>query len=138
MQDPVLGLAIGVLAGGVLQLVAQWIPLTRMGMPCRRPKTLRHPGAIKIGKLLIPRLLGGGVYQLSILIDTFCASLSSIVGQGGISAIYYANRIIQGPMGIFGVAMASAVLPTLSGLFHRNDVDSLKRTIIFSLENIFL
>ena len=71
MQDPVLGLAIGVLAGGVLQLVAQWIPLTRMGMPCRRPKTLRHPGAIKIGKLLIPRMLGGGVYQLSILIDTF-------------------------------------------------------------------
>lgn len=137
MQDPVLGLAIGVLVGGVLQLVAQWIPLTRMGMPCRRPKILRHPGAIKIGKLLIPRMLGGGVYQLSILIDTFCASLSSIVGQGGISAIYYANRIIQGPMGIFGVAMASAVLPTLSGLFHRNDVDSLKRTIIFSLENIF-
>ena len=137
MQDPVLGLAIGVLAGGVLQLVAQWIPLGKLGMSFQKPKTLRHPGAIKIGKLLIPRLLGGGVYQLSILIDTFCASLSSIVGQGGISAIYYANRIIQGPMGIFGVAMASAVLPTLAGFFHRNEVDSLKRTIIFSLENIF-
>ncbi len=137
MQDPVLGLAVGVLIGGVLQLGAQWIPLTKMGMPCRRPKTLRHPGVIKIGKLLVPRMLGGGVYQLSILIDTFCASLSSIVGQGGISAIYYANRIIQGPMGVFGVAMASAVLPTLAGFFHRNDVDSLKRTIIFSLENIF-
>lgn len=137
MQDPVLGLAVGVLIGGILQLVAQWIPLTRMGMPCRRPKTLWHPGAIKIGKLLIPRMLGSGVYQLSILIDTFCASLSSIVGQGGISAVYYANRIIQGPMGIFGVAMASAILPTLSGLFQRNEVGSLKRTIIFSLENIF-
>ena len=137
MRDPVLGLAVGVLIGGILQLAAQWIPLTRMGVPCRIPKTLRHPGAMKIGKLLIPRMLGSGVYQLSILIDTFCASLSSIVGQGGISAIYYANRIIQAPMGIFGVAMASAVLPTLSGLFHRNEVDSLKRTIIFSLENIF-
>lgn len=137
MADPVLGLAVGVLIGGVLQLAAQWIPLTRMGMPCRRPKTLRHPGAIKIGKLLIPRMLGSGVYQLSVLIDTFCASLSSIVGEGGISAIYYANRIIQAPMGIFGVAMASAVLPTLSGLFHRNEVGSLKRTIVFSLENIF-
>ena len=136
MQDPVLGLAVGVLIGGVLQLVAQWIPLTRMGMPCRRPRTLRHPGAVKIGKLLIPRMIGSGVYQLSILVDTFCASLSSIVGPGGISAVYYANRIIQAPMGIFGVAMASAVLPTLSGLFHRNEVDSLKRTIVFSLENI--
>ncbi len=137
MQDPVLGLAVGVLIGGVLQLAAQWIPLTRMGVPCRKPKTLRHPGAFKIGKLLVPRMLGSGVYQMSILIDTFCASLSSIVGQGGISAIYYANRIIQAPMGIFGVAMASAVLPTLSGLFQRNEVDSLKRTIVFTLENIF-
>ena len=137
MRDPVLGLAVGVLIGGILQLAAQWIPLTGKGMPCRKPKTLRHPGAVKIGKLLIPRMLGSGVYQMSILIDTFCASLSSIVGQGGISAIYYANRIVQAPMGIFGVAMASAVLPTLSGLFHRNEVCSLKRTIIFSLENIF-
>lgn len=137
MQDPVLGLAVGVLIGGVLQLAAQWIPLVKKGMRWSKPKTLRHPGAIKIGKLLIPRMLGSGVYQISVLIDTFCASLSSIVGQGGISAIYYANRIIQCPMGIFSVALASAVLPTLSGHFHRNEVDSLKRTIIFSLENIF-
>ena len=64
---------------------------------------------------LFPRLVGASVYQLTVFIDTFCASLASIVGVGGISAIYYANRIIQFPMGIFGIALASAVLPTLSG-----------------------
>lgn len=137
MQDPVLGLAVGVLVGGVLQLLVQLWPLARLGMPYAWPKTLRHPGAVKIGRLLVPRVLGSGVYQLSVLIDTFCASLATIVGEGGISAIYYANRIIQCPMGIFGVAMASAVLPTLSGLVQRNDVASLKRTLVFSLENIF-
>jgi len=71
------------------------------------------------------------------LVDTFCASLAGIVGVGGISAIYYANRIIQFPMGIFSVALASAVLPTLSKLAHKNDLSSVRKTIIFSLENIF-
>ncbi len=137
MKEPVYGLAIGVLIGGVLQLAMQIRPMLKFGMVYEHPKTLRHPGALKIGKLLIPRILGGGVYQLSVFIDTFCASLSSIVGAGGISAIYYANRIIQFPMGIFSVALASAVLPTLSGLVQKNDIGSLKKTVVFSLENIF-
>ena len=137
MKEPVYGLAIGVLVGGLLQLLAQIHPMIKCGMVYQRPKTLNHPGALKIGKLLIPRVLGGGVYQMSVFLDTFCASLSSLVGPGGVSAIYYANRIIQFPMGIFSVALASAVLPTLSGLAQKNDIPSLKKTVAFSLENIF-
>ncbi|MBI5149644.1 MAG: murein biosynthesis integral membrane protein MurJ [Candidatus Omnitrophica bacterium] len=137
MDDPVLGLAVGVLIGGVLQLVVQLKPLVAVGMPRGWPKKLYHPGAAQMGKLLVPRMVGGGVYQLSVLLDTFCASLASIVGQGGISAVYYANRIIQCPMGIFGVAMATALLPTLSGFVQRQETGSFKRTVMFSLENIF-
>jgi len=137
MEEPVFGLAIGVLVGGVLQLLAQIKPLMKTGMRFQMPKTLRHPGAVQIGKLLIPRMFGSGVYQLTVLIDTFCASLAMIVGQGGISAIYYANRIIQFPMGIFSIALASAVLPSLSGLANKKDIESIKKTIVFSLENIF-
>jgi len=137
MEEPVFGLAIGVLVGGVLQLAVQIKPLLNTGMRFKRPKTLRHPGAIKIGKLLVPRMLGSGVYQLTVLIDTFCASLAMVVGQGGISAIYYSNRIIQFPMGIFSIALASAVLPSLSGLANKKDIDSIKKTVMFSLENIF-
>jgi putative peptidoglycan lipid II flippase len=82
-------------------------------------------------------LFGAGVYQATVLLDTFCASLSSIVGPGGVSAIYYANRIIQLPMGVFSVALASAALPTLSGFVSTNDTEKFKKAVVFSLENIF-
>lgn len=136
MREPVFGLALGVLAGGVLQLAFQWPATKKTGFVWKRPKSLSHPGAKKIGRLLIPRMIGSGVYQLSVLIDTFCASLSSIVGAGGISAIYYANRIIQFPMGIFSVAMASALLPTLSSMSSKKDIPGIRKTLIFFLENI--
>lgn len=137
MEEPVLGLAWGVLIGGFLQLGAQIIPLYKIGFRLTKPKTLYHPGAVKIGRLLIPRMIGSGVYQLSVLIDTFCASLASIVGPGGVSAIYYANRILQFPMGVFTFALATAVLPTFSGQVNRKDIFSLKKTLTFTLQNIF-
>lgn len=137
MAEPVFGLAIGVLVGGAMQLLFQWPALKKTGFKFKWPRTFRHPGAKKIGKLLIPRMVGSGVYQLTVFIDTFCASLATIVGAGGISAIYYANRIIQFPMGIFSVAMASALLPSLSGLAHKKDTAAIRTTLMFFLENIF-
>ncbi len=137
MKEPIYGLSIGVIVGGILQLAVQMRPLLKRGVPFCISKNLYHPGAIQAGKLFFPRLLGAGVYQLTVFVDTFCASLADIVGPGGISAIYYSNRIIQFPMGIFSVALASAVLPTLSGLAAQKDLDQLKRTVVFSLENIF-
>jgi len=71
------------------------------------------------------------------LIDTFCASLAAIVGPGGVPAIYYANRIINLPMGLFSVAMASAALPSLSGFAAKKDMESMRKIIVFALENIF-
>ncbi len=137
MKEPVLGLAWGVLVGGVLQLGAQIIPLHKIGFRFTQPKSFYHPGAVKIGKLLIPRMVGSGVYQLSVLIDTFCASLALIVGPGGVSAIYYANRILQFPMGVFTFALSTAVLPTFSEQANRGDISSLKKTLVFTLKNIF-
>ncbi|MCB9719896.1 MAG: murein biosynthesis integral membrane protein MurJ [Candidatus Omnitrophica bacterium] len=136
MAEPVYGLAVGVLIGGVLQLVFQIPAMTRIGFRWRPPTSLRHPGATKIGRLLVPRMIGSGVYQMTVFIDTFCASLATIVGAGGISAIYYANRIIQFPMGIFSVAMASALLPSLSAMANKKDHEGIKNTLIFFLENI--
>ncbi len=136
MNEAVYILAGGVLIGGVAQLAYQWIPLKNLGLRWQRPTTLRHDGALKMGKLLLPRIFGSVVYQSNIFVDTFCASLSAVVGAGGISAIYYSNRIIQFPLGIFGVAMASASLPTLSGFAARNDMNGFRSTILFSLKNI--
>lgn len=136
-KDPSFILAIGVLIGGVLQLAVQIPSMRGVGFRFYKPPTLRHPGAMKVWKLLLPRMFGAGVYQLTVLVDTFCASLSSIVGPGGISAIYYANRIIQFPMGVFTLALASAALPTLAGLASSNNHEQMKKTIVFTLENIF-
>ncbi|MDP8266950.1 MAG: murein biosynthesis integral membrane protein MurJ [Candidatus Aceula meridiana] len=137
-KDLVLFLAVGVLVGGVLQLLAQALPIFRKGVRFRLPKTLNHPGAKKVGRLLLPRLFGSAVYQLTVFVDTFCASLAFAVGLGGISAIYYSNRILQFPMGLFGIALASATLPTLSAFAARNDMQEFKRTFIFALKSLML
>jgi putative peptidoglycan lipid II flippase len=136
-KEPVFALALGVLAGGMLQLGFQFVPVLRRGALIRWPRPLVHPGAIRIGKLLIPRMVGTAVYEMNLLIDTFCASLSFLVGLGGISAIYYSNRIVQFPMGIFGFALSSASLPALSALAAEGNTEAFKRMLLFSLENIF-
>ncbi|MEW5894859.1 MAG: murein biosynthesis integral membrane protein MurJ, partial [Candidatus Omnitrophota bacterium] len=136
LKEPVYGLAAGVLIGGLLQLAVQIPPLFKIGYSFQKPSSVRQPGVVQIGKLLIPRLIGGGIYQLTTFIDTFCASLALIVGAGGISAIYYSNRLIRLPMGVFSLALASAVLPVLSTLVAKKDIEQLRRTVVFSLENI--
>lgn len=135
-EEPVFAIALGVLIGGVLQLAFQFIPLLRKDAVLRWPRPLVHPGAIQIGRLLLPRMAGTAVYELNLVVDTFYASLSAIVGLGGISAIYYANRIVQFPMGIFGFALSSASLPTLSALASEGRLEEFKRMLLFSLENI--
>jgi putative peptidoglycan lipid II flippase len=135
--DPVYGFAVAVLAGGALQLAFLLPSLAKTGYRFRWPRSLGHPGAGKVVRLLGPRLVGGGVYQLTVLVDTFCASLTAWVGPGGISAIYFANRIIYLPMGLFGVSMASAILPSFSEFAQRGDMAAFRKMLVFSLENIF-
>jgi len=129
-------LAFGVLVGGLLPVVMQMLVMKRLGIQFIKPTTFNHPGARRVGQLLIPRLVGSGVYELNVFVDTLCASLASIVGPGGVSAIYYANRLIQFPMGIFGLALASAALPTFSQLATQKDFIQFKATLRFSLETI--
>lgn len=135
--DPIRGFAVAVVVGGVLQLLFLLPALRQTGYRFRWPRSWRHPGARKVGRLLGPRLVGGGVYQLTVFVDTFCASLTSWVGAGGISAIYFANRIIYLPMGLFGVSMASAVLPSFADFAQRREHTALQKMLVFSLENIF-
>jgi putative peptidoglycan lipid II flippase len=137
MKEPVYGLALGVIIGGMLQLYFQWRPLRHHGVVLKWPLTLDHPGAAQVGRLILPRLVGSAVYQLNIFVDTICASLTSIVGAGGISAIYYANRIVLFPMGVFGVALAAATLPAFARHVVADNKEELRRTIVFALQNIF-
>lgn len=131
-------ISVGVLVGGVWQFGAQWLALRRRGVYWKMPLSLNHEGARQIGRLLLPRLWGGTVYQLNVFVDTFCASLAVIVGSGGIAAIYYANRVIQFPLGVFGYALASVALPSLSKLAQEGDMARFRSTLFFSLRNLML
>ena len=137
LEQPLYGLSAGVLAGGALQLWFQWVPLRRHGVVFNRPVSMNNDGARQVGRLILPRLFGSAVYQLNIFVDTICASLVAVVGPGGISAIYYAMRIEQLPMGVFGVALASAALPRLSKEALSDDKEKFKATLVFALKNIF-
>jgi len=131
-------ISVGVVVGGVWQFWAQWAALRRRGVHWKMPLKLDHEGARQIGKLLLPRLWGSTVYQLNVFVDTFCASLAMIVGAGGIAAIYYANRMIQFPLGVFGYALSSVVLPSLSKFAQEQDMIRFKSTLFFALRNLML
>ena len=131
-------ISIGVLIGGIWQFWAQWAALRRRGVYWKMPMSLNHEGAKQIGRLLVPRLWGSAVYQINIFVDTFCASLAMIVGTGGIAAIYYANRLIQFPLGVFGYALSSVALPSLSKLAQENDMVRFRSTLFFALRNLMI
>jgi putative peptidoglycan lipid II flippase len=134
--ESVLGLASGVLIGGVFQLGVQIPILYKKGFKFSFTRKFNHPAANKIGILLLPRILGSCVYQVNLFINTILASLSGIVGSGGVAALYYANRIFQFPLAIFGIAVAQAVLPTMSREALEASPDKLKNTLSFSLRII--
>jgi len=138
LKEPIFGLAVGVIVGGVLQLIIQIPPLYKRGFRLKRVFNLSHPGVRRIGSLLVPRIFGAAVYQLNIFIDTICASFAFIVGSGAVAAIYYSNRIIQLPLAVFGIALASAILPTMSNYVAEGNIKEVKSIISFSLHRIFL
>jgi putative peptidoglycan lipid II flippase len=134
----VMGLTIGVLAGGLLQLIVNVFAMYRIGIRIDLRDGFMHLAVKRIVKLLLPRTIGSAVYQINIFIDTMLASLACIVGSGGVAALYYANRLIQFPLGIFGIALAQAALPKMSQEFAANDIAGLKDTLCFSLRSVFL
>ncbi|RZL12082.1 MAG: murein biosynthesis integral membrane protein MurJ [Rubrivivax sp.] len=116
--DPVLALAVGVMAGGVLQLAIQFPALARIGMLPRVAGTWprlkaawTHPGVKRILKQMAPALLGVSVAQISALINT---QIASHLGAGAVSWLTYADRLMEFPTAMLGVALGVVLLPQLS------------------------
>ena len=127
------GLAFGVLAGGVLQLWLNIQVMYQKGIKISFRDGIRHAAVQRIGRLLVPRVVGSAVYQLNVFVSTILASFSWIVGSGAVAALYYANRLVQFPLGIFGLALAQAALPKMSHEFATKDMKKFKDTLAFSL-----
>jgi putative peptidoglycan lipid II flippase len=110
-DPPVLALAWAVFIGGVLQLALQVPALTRIGMLPRVKLDLKDPGVRRIFKLMLPAILGVSVSQISLLINTVFASF---LETGSVSWLYYADRLMEFPAGLLGVALGTILLPSLS------------------------
>ena len=108
---PIFSLAIGVFIGGVLQLLLQYLSVRKLGFRFNLNLEFKHDGVKKVFKLMVPGIIGGSVAQLNILIDSIIASF---LVAGSISWLYYSDRIIELPLSIFGIALATAILPSLS------------------------
>jgi putative peptidoglycan lipid II flippase len=129
------GLAVGILIGGLLQCLLQKLAF-KGRFQLRKNTDFLAPEVKKIFRLLIPRIWGTAVYQVSVLTDTILASFYWIVGQGGQSALYYSSRLFQLPLAIFGVSFAQAALPALSGYFARKDINAFRESISYSLQRV--
>ncbi|RKY34157.1 MAG: murein biosynthesis integral membrane protein MurJ, partial [Candidatus Omnitrophota bacterium] len=138
LKEPVIGMGIAVLIGGILQLAVQLPMLYRKGFRFSFCFNLKHPAIKKISRLFVPRVIGASIYQLNIVIDTMFASIGSIVGYQATAALYYANRLIQFPTAIFGIAMATACLPSMSRHVVNNDLAQLKSTLVLSLRLLLI
>lgn len=110
-DPPVLALGVAVLIGGALQLAIQLPALSRIGMLPRFSLDRRDEGVRRILLLMLPALLGVSVSQISLLINGIFASL---FGDGRVSWLYYADRLMEFPAGMLGVALGTILLPSLS------------------------
>ncbi len=132
LAEPILGVAIGVVAGGAAQFAMQLPGLSARGVRFGWKFDPGHAGVRRVGKLIVPSLVGLSVTQVNITISTILASFFA----GAPTYLFYGMRLIQFPLGIFGVALATAILPTLSAQAAKGMLDELRDTLGFGLRMI--
>jgi len=135
------GMAIGVVLGGALQLIWQLPSMARLGFRFHPIFDWSHPGLVRIFQLMVPAILGNAAVQINVMVNTNFASTISdpLRGMDGpVSWLSYAFRFMQLPLGLFGVAMASATLPSISRSAAAGDIDEFRRTLSKSLGMVFL
>ena len=111
MDEPAMALAWGVLIAGAAQLAFQVPFLLRLGLLPTPWPNFAHDGVKRILKLMAPALFGVSVSQINLLLDTVLASL---LAAGSVSWLYYSDRLVELPLGVFGVAIGTIILPALS------------------------
>ena len=134
LSEPVVGLAIGVLIGGVLQILLQIPWLIQKGLslkPCWNPG---HPAVKRIGLLMLPAIYGSAIYQVNQFIGTL---LASFLPQGSVSWLYYADRLMEFPLGVFAIAISTAVLPSLSAQATAENLPEFRETLGHSVRLTF-
>lgn len=126
----VFALAIGVLVGGLAQVALQVPPLWSRSLFVAPRIDLRHEGVRRIGRLMLPSIAGLAIYQVNVVLSR---QFASFLQEGAISFLYYAQRFIEFPIGIFATAMATVAMPRLSSQAAGGQLAALKQTYGFTL-----
>ncbi len=132
--EPIVGVAIGVLMGGMLQVGLQIPWILKAGLPLAPTWMPAHPAVRRIGALMLPALFGSAIYQFNQFIGTL---LASFLSEGSISWLYYADRLVQFPLGVFAIAVSTAALPSFSRQVAAQDLHELVKTLGHTLRLVF-
>ena len=131
LEVPITALAWGVLIAGVAQLLFQLPFLYREGLLPKPTWGWRHEGVQKIIKLMIPAIFGSSVAQINLLFDTFIASF---LVSGSVAWLYYSDRLLEFPLGVFGIALATVVLPNLSEAHYKKGASHFNDTLRWAVQ----
>jgi len=135
MPTPITALAWGVLAAGIVQLAFQFPALIRADLLPRLRYGFHDPGVRRIMKTIGPAIFGVSVTQVNLLIDTLIASF---LVSGSVSWLYYSDRLVEFPLGIFGVAIGTVILPHLSKNHVNRDRDGFSCSLDWALRWVIL
>ncbi|MDA8389293.1 MAG: murein biosynthesis integral membrane protein MurJ [Gammaproteobacteria bacterium] len=130
-RSPAITVAWGVFAGGALQLLFQVPFLHRQRLLPRLRLSFRHPGVRRVFQLMIPGLFGASIAQINLIVDTM---LASFLATGSIAWLYYANRLLEFPLGVFGIALGTVILPHLSAKHAQASAQEFAHTLDWALK----
>jgi len=129
-EEPIYALAWGVFIAGLVQLAFQLPAVNRLGLLMVPRPSLAHPGVRQVGRLLVPAMFAASVSQINTLVDTI---LASTLMTGSISWLYYADRLLELPIGLVAVALGTVLLPNLSRLASSDDQRGFSATLEWGL-----
>jgi putative peptidoglycan lipid II flippase len=134
-DNPGVTLAIGVFVAGVIQLSMQIPPLLKLGL-LRRPRfNWQHEGVRRIGTLMVPAILGSSMGQISVLLSS---SIATMLATGSVAWLYYADRLVEFPLGVFSIALATIILPSLSAHHAEQSPERFTTTLDWALRLLCL
>ncbi|BBP46705.1 putative lipid II flippase MurJ [Thiosulfatimonas sediminis] len=134
LDVPIMALAWGVLVAGVVQLLFHLPFLYKLGL-LPHPTRQSDPGVSEVKRLMLPALFGVSVAQINLLVDTI---LASFLVTGSVSWLYYSDRLMEFPLGVFGVALATVVLPGLSKKAANQNWQGFQQDLDSALRLVFL
>src|SRR5690606_33545832 len=134
-EQPVMALAVGVFVGGLLQVFIQLPALLKLGVIRRPHWNFQHEAVKRIARLMGPAIIGSSMGQLSVMIST---GIASLLADGSMTWLYFADRLVEFPLGVFSIALATVILPSLSAQHAKESPEEFSATLAWAVRLVCL